>query len=68
MVRSLHGTGLDARTPAAEAIRGRPLFIAYGQSTTLTYPAGTGRHFRERLRVIDSLQLTAEHQVATPAD
>ncbi|MDH6630187.1 alkyl hydroperoxide reductase subunit AhpC [Streptomyces sp. LBL] len=35
---------------------------------TLTYPASTGRNFAEILRVIDSLQLTAEHQVATPAD
>jgi alkyl hydroperoxide reductase subunit AhpC len=35
---------------------------------TLTYPAGTGRNFAEILRVIDSLQLTAEHKVATPAD
>jgi len=35
---------------------------------TLTYPASTGRNFNEILRVIDSLQLTAYHQVATPAD
>ena len=35
---------------------------------TLTYPASTGRDFREILRVLDSLQLTASHQVATPAD
>ena len=35
---------------------------------TLTYPASTGRNFDEILRVIDSLQLTAEYKVATPAD
>ncbi|MFC2186087.1 peroxiredoxin [Fulvivirgaceae bacterium LMO-SS25] len=35
---------------------------------TLTYPASTGRNFNEILRVIDSLQLTDSHKVATPAD
>ncbi|GAA4320450.1 peroxiredoxin [Compostibacter hankyongensis] len=35
---------------------------------TLTYPASTGRNFLEILRVLDSLQLTADYQVATPAD
>jgi len=35
---------------------------------TLTYPASTGRNFDEILRVIDSLQLTANYKVATPAD
>jgi len=35
---------------------------------TLTYPASTGRNFHELLRVIDSLQLTSEFSVATPAD
>jgi thioredoxin-dependent peroxiredoxin len=34
----------------------------------LTYPASTGRNFQELLRVVDSLQLTADYKVATPAD
>ena len=35
---------------------------------TLTYPASTGRNFNEILRVVDSLHLTANYSVATPAD
>ena len=49
----------------------RSVFIIAPDKTvklTLTYPASTGRNFYELLRVIDSLQLTANHKVATPAN
>ncbi len=49
----------------------RSLFIIGPDKTVklmITYPASTGRNFVEVLRVIDSLQLTADHSVATPAD
>lgn len=49
----------------------RSVFIIAPDKTVkliLTYPASTGRNFHELLRVIDSLQLTAYHKVATPAN
>jgi thioredoxin-dependent peroxiredoxin len=49
----------------------RSLFVIAPDKTVklmITYPASTGRNFQEILRVIDSLQLTANYSVATPAD
>ena len=49
----------------------RSVFVIAPDKTvklTITYPASTGRNFDEILRVIDSLQLTANYQVATPVD
>jgi alkyl hydroperoxide reductase subunit AhpC len=49
----------------------RSVFIIAPDKTVkliLTYPASTGRNFYELIRVIDSLQLTAYHKVATPAN
>lgn len=49
----------------------RSVFIIAPDNTiklTITYPASTGRNFDEILRVIDSLQLTTDYSVATPAN
>jgi peroxiredoxin len=56
---------------AADKVPVRSVFIVGPDrkvKLTLTYPPSTGRNFDEILRVIDSLQLTADHSVATPAD
>jgi alkyl hydroperoxide reductase subunit AhpC len=56
---------------ASDTATVRSVFVIDGAKRvrlTLTYPASTGRNFKEILRTIDSLQLTDRHKVATPAD
>jgi len=56
---------------ASETVTVRSVFIVGPDNKiklTLTYPQSTGRNFAELLRVIDSLQLTANYSVSTPAD
>lgn len=56
---------------ASATLTVRSLFVIAPDKTVkliISYPASTGRNFQEILRVIDSLQLTAYHSVATPAD
>jgi alkyl hydroperoxide reductase subunit AhpC len=63
------GDTFEGRTPADNATV-RSVFVVGPDKKvklTLTYPMTTGRNFDEILRAIDSIQLTAKHQVATPA-
>ncbi|WP_218143511.1 peroxiredoxin [Paenimyroides aquimaris] len=56
---------------SSETVTVRSVFIvdpAKKVRLTLTYPASTGRNFNEIIRVIDSLQLTDQHKLATPAN
>ncbi|MBD8475460.1 peroxiredoxin [Pseudomonas sp. CFBP 8770] len=56
---------------ASDTLTVRSLFVIDPNKKvrlTITYPASTGRNFHEILRVIDSLQLTDSHKVATPAN
>ena len=60
----------DGRT-AADNQTVRSVFVVAPDKTIkllITYPMSTGRNFEEVLRVIDSVQLTAQHKVATPAN
>ena len=64
------GTTSQGRTPIDNATA-RSVFVIGPDKkikATLTYPMSTGRNFAELLRLLDSCQLTAARQVATPAD
>jgi alkyl hydroperoxide reductase subunit AhpC len=64
------GDSYEGRSPALNAPV-RTVFIIGPDKRiklTLAYPMTTGRNFAEILRALDALQLTAQHQVATPAD
>jgi alkyl hydroperoxide reductase subunit AhpC len=64
------GDTSEGRTPADNATV-RTVFVVGPDKKvklTLSYPMTTGRNFDEILRAIDSMQLTAKHQVATPAN
>jgi alkyl hydroperoxide reductase subunit AhpC len=61
----------SAGTELSEVLTVRSVYVIGPDNKiklSLTYPASTGRNFDELLRVIDSLQLTAKHSVATPAN
>jgi alkyl hydroperoxide reductase subunit AhpC len=64
------GETCEGRTPANNATA-RSVFVIGPDKRiklTLTYPMTTGRNFDEIIRVLDSMQLTARHKVATPAN
>ncbi|MFK7902913.1 MAG: peroxiredoxin [Nitratireductor sp.] len=69
MLPATVGDTSEGRTPADNATV-RSVFVIGPDKNiklSLTYPMTTGRNFDEILRVIDSMQLTAKHKVATPA-
>ncbi|MFC5387667.1 peroxiredoxin [Aquamicrobium segne] len=70
MLPASAGDSSEGRTPADNQTV-RSVFVIGPDKKIkliLTYPMSTGRNFQEILRAIDSIQLTAKHQVATPAD
>jgi thioredoxin-dependent peroxiredoxin len=70
MLPASAGETSTGRTPADNATVRNVFVIGPDKKIklVLVYPMSTGRNFAEILRAIDSLQLTARHQVATPAD
>ena len=70
MLAGDEGDSCEGRTPANNAPV-RTVFVIGPDKRiklNLTYPMTTGRNFDEILRVLDSMQLTAKHKVATPAN
>ncbi|KAI6190925.1 1-Cys peroxiredoxin [Aphelenchoides bicaudatus] len=71
LIRQLGMEDLDERNTDGIPLAARAVFVIGPDrrlKLSILYPATTGRNFDEILRVIDSLQLTAMHNVATPAD
>jgi alkyl hydroperoxide reductase subunit AhpC len=67
----IHPNAAGGRRTAADNATIRSVFVIGPDKKvklTLTYPMSTGRNFDEVLRVIDSIQLTAKHKVATPVN
>jgi len=70
MLPAAAGDSSEGRTPADNATVRTVFIIGPDKKVklSLTYPMTTGRNFDEILRALDSIQLTAKHQVATPAN
>jgi len=64
------GESFEGRTPVDNQTVRNVFIIGPDKKVKLllVYPMSTGRNFQEILRILDSLQLTAQHQVSTPAD
>jgi len=71
MYDMIHPNATGGKRTAADNATIRSVFVIGPDKKiklTLTYPMSTGRNFDEVLRVIDSIQLTARHKVATPVN
>ena len=71
MYDMIHPNATGGKRTAADNATIRSVFVVGPDKKiklTLTYPMSTGRNFDEVLRVLDSIQLTAKHKVATPVN
>jgi alkyl hydroperoxide reductase subunit AhpC len=67
----IHPNAMGGKRTAADNATIRSVFVVGPDKKIkliLTYPMSTGRNFDEVLRVVDSMQLTAKHKVATPVN